>query len=207
MTSIIATMGNGGGEGRYPDVSVGVHKARCVKVIDLGTQRNDYQGEISWKRQCMIIWEVPSETNSNGEPLTISKFYTISLHEKSNLGADLTAWRGRAFTETEKAGFDISKLAGVPCMMNVVEGKNGRPRVSTLMPLPKGDTMPDQYHETVVFSIDDYQKGERGAFNLLADGIRAIILRSAELAESQDEGDDHNGEDVPDFTTDEDVPF
>ena len=52
MTSIIATMGQGG-EGRYPDVSVGVHKARCVKVIDLGTQKNDYQGDITWKRQCM----------------------------------------------------------------------------------------------------------------------------------------------------------
>jgi hypothetical protein len=207
MTSIIATMGNGGDGGRYPDVSVGVHKARCVKVIDLGTQKNDYQGDITWKRQCMLIWEVPSETNSNGEPLTISKFYTISLHEKSNLGADLTAWRGRAFTELEKQGFDISKLAGVPCMMNVVEGKNGRPRVSTLMPLPKGDDMVEQYHSTVVFSVDDYQKGNRDAFNQLADGIRSIILRSSELAESQDEGDDHNGEDIPDFSSDDDVPF
>jgi len=207
MTSIIATMGQSG-EGRYPDVSVGVHKARCVKVIDLGTQKNDYQGDITWKRQCMLIWEVPSETNGNGEPLTISKFYTISLHEKSNLGNDLTAWRGRAFTELEKQGFDISKLAGVPCMMNVVEGKNGRPRISTLMPLPKGDEMIEQHHSTVIFSVDDYQKGDRDAFNALPDGIRAIILRSQELADSQDMGDDHNGGDVPyPDVSDDDVPF
>ena len=206
MTAIIAKM-NEGNEGRYPDVSVGVHEARCVKVIDLGTQRSDYQGEISWKRQCMLIWEVPSETNSNGEPLTISKFYTISLHEKSNLGADLTAWRGRAFTETEKRGFDISKLAGVPCMLNVVAKADGRPKITGIMPLPKTSNIPDQFHESVVFSIDDYQKGDRAAFNLLADGIRAIILRSSELADSQDEGDDHNGEDIPDFSNDEDVPF
>ena len=62
MTSIIANGGND--TPSYPTVSVGVHKARCVRVIDLGTQQNDYQGQISWKRQVMLIWEVPSETNN-----------------------------------------------------------------------------------------------------------------------------------------------
>ena len=204
MSSIMATAGNG--DGRYPDVSVGVHKARCVKVIDLGTQMNDYQGDVTWKRQAMLIWEVPTETNGNGEPLTISKFYSLSLHEKSNLGADLTAWRGRAFTETEKQGFDVSKLVGVPCMMNVVEGKNGRPRISTLMPLPKGDDMAEQYHTSVLFSMEDYQTGQREAFNQLPEGIRKIILKSKELS-NQDMGDDNNGADVPMPDLDDDVPF
>lgn len=205
--SIIAQANQGGN--RYPDVSTGVHKARCVKVIDLGTQENDYQGDITWKRQCMLIWEVPAETNSDGEPLTISKFYTLSLHEKANLGADLTAWRGRAFTETEKQGFDISKLAGVPCMLNVVEGNNGRPRITGIMPLPKGDEVPAQYHTTVIFSVDEYQQGNRDAFNQLPDGIRAIILKSSELADSQDMGDDNNGADTTKFDplADDDVPF
>jgi len=40
-----------GGEQSYPKVPIGVHKARCIKVIDLGTQRQEYSGEISWKRQ------------------------------------------------------------------------------------------------------------------------------------------------------------
>ena len=100
MTSIIANGGND--TPSYPTVSVGVHKARCVRVIDLGTQQNDYQGQISWKRQVMLIWEVPSETDNKGEPLTISKFYTLSLNEKANLANDLVSWRGRPFTETEK---------------------------------------------------------------------------------------------------------
>ena len=108
MTSIIANGGND--TPSYPTVSVGVQKARCVRVIDLGTQQNDYQGQISWKRQVMLIWEVPSETDNKGEPLTISKFYTLSLNEKANLANDLVSWRGRPFTETEKKAFDISKL-------------------------------------------------------------------------------------------------
>ena len=96
--TIIATSG---GEQSYPKIPTGVHNARCIKVIDLGTQRQDYAGEISWKRQILVIWEVPEQLN-NDQPMTISKFYTLSLHEKANLGMDLTSWRGRPFTETEK---------------------------------------------------------------------------------------------------------
>jgi hypothetical protein len=155
----------------------------------------------------MVIWEVPSEVNNNGEPLTISKFYTLSLHEKATLGQDLSAWRGRPFTEIEKKGFDISKLCGVTCFINVMEGKNGRPRVSSIMPLPKDDEIKEQYHESVVFSVDEYQKGNREEFNKLADGIRNIILRSKELHDTQDMGDGNNGADMPNLSSDEDIPF
>lgn len=204
MSIIAKTVDN---ESKYPEVSTGVHKARCVKVIDLGTQENNYDGQVTWKRQCMVIWEVPSEVNNNGEPLTISKFYTLSLHEKATLGQDLSAWRGRPFTEMEKKGFDISKLCGVTCFINVMEGKNGKPRVSSIMPLPKDDDIKDQYHESVVFSIDEYQKGNREEFNKLADGIRNIILRSKELQDTQDMGDGNNGADMPNLSSDEDIPF
>ena len=177
----------------YPQVSTGVHKARCVRVVDLGTQRQEYTGEVSWKRQVMLIWEIPGEDNMNGEPLTISKFYTLSLHEKSNLGADLTSWRGRAFTETEKQGFDISKLAGVPCMLNVVEGKN----VTTVMPVANAEEVPPQYYETIIFSVPDYQQGDTTEFNKLSEGIRRIVLKSKELeGTSTDMGDENNGADL-----------
>ena len=73
MTSIIASSNE---TPRFPSVSVGVHKARCIKVIDLGTQKNDYQGQISWKRTVLIIWETPEELDGEGKPMTISKFYT-----------------------------------------------------------------------------------------------------------------------------------
>jgi len=121
-------------ETSYPKVPIGVHKARCVKVIDLGTQKQEYGGEISWKRQILVIWELPEELN-NDQPMTISKFYTLSLHEKSNLGKDLTSWRGRPFTETEKQGFDVTKLIGVTCQVNVMHKDNGKEDISSIMPL------------------------------------------------------------------------
>tara|TARA_Y100000361_G_scaffold152350_2_gene171606 strand:+ start:578 stop:1183 length:606 start_codon:yes stop_codon:yes gene_type:complete len=193
--SIVATTNDGGMA--YPQVSSGVHKARCVRVIDLGTQRQEYSGEVSWKRQVMLIWEVPEQDNMNGEPLTISKFYTLSLHEKSNLGADLSSWRGRAFTETEKQGFDISKLAGVPCLLNVVEGKNGKPRITSIIPASNPEEIPPQYYETVVFSVPEYQQGKTEEFNKLSEGIRRMVLRSKELeGTNTDMGDGNNGIDL-----------
>ena len=199
MTSIIANGGND--TPSYPTVSVGVHKARCVRVIDLGTQQNDYQGQISWKRQVMLIWEVPSETNNKVEPLTISKFYTLSLNEKANLANDLVSWRGRPFTETEKKAFDISKVAGKPCSINVILNQNGKPKVSTVMPIGKNDEIAQQFHPNMVFSITDFQEKKMEVFNQLPEGIRNIILKSKELegTEKQDLGDEHNAQDLGDI--------
>ena len=178
----------------FPSVSVGVHKARCIKVIDLGTQKNEFEGNISWKRQILVIWEVPEQTNETSEPITISKFYTLSLHEKSNLGIDLTSWRGRPFSETEKKGFDISKLIGHTCLLNVIQG-NKNNKIGSIMPLPKGDKIAEQYHTGVVFDLEKYQKGQKEVFNQLSEGIRNIILRSKELEglEHKDNGDENNG--------------
>ena len=199
MTSIIANGGND--TPSYPTVSVGVHKARCVRVIDLGTQQNDYQGQISWKRQVMLIWEVPSETDNKGEPLTISKFYTLSLNEKANLANDLVSWRGRPFTETEKKAFDISKVAGKPCSINVILNQNGKPKVSTVMPIGKNDEIAQQFHPNMVFSITDFQEKNMEVFNQLPVGIRNIILKSKELegTEKQDLGDENNAQDLGDI--------
>ena len=199
MTSIIANGGND--TPSYPTVSVGVHKARCVRVIDLGTQQNDYQGQISWKRQVMLIWEVPSETDNKGEPLTISKFYTLSLNEKANLANDLVSWRGRPFTETEKKAFDISKVAGKPCSINVILNQNGKPKVSTVMPIGKNDEIAQQFHPNMVFSITDFQEKKMEVFNQLPEGIRNIILKSKELegTEKQDLGDEINAQDLGDI--------
>ena len=202
MTSIIASSNE---TPRFPSVSVGVHKARCIKVIDLGTQKNDYQGQVSWKRTVLIIWETPEELDGEGKPMTISKFYNLSLHEKSKLSQDLVSWRGRPFTETEIKSFDISKLAGVACMLNVIE-KNGKSVISSVMPLAKNDKVVEQVLPTVIFSLQDFQNAKKATFNQLSEDIRNMILRSRELQDmNQDLGDGNNGSDLN--VGDEAIPF
>ena len=193
MTKIVAK----NSENEYPKVPTGVHNARCIRVIDLGTQRNDYQGQITWKRQALIIWELPQQL-SNDVPMTISKFYTLSLHEKSNLSMDLVSWRGRPFTETEKKGFDITKLIGIPCQLNVMHNEKGKEKISSVMPLGKDGKIEDQILPSISFSIDDFQKGQRESFNQLSEGSRKMILRSKELdgIDTSDLGDEGNGNDL-----------
>ena len=203
MTSIIAS---GGGSSGFQEVKAGTYSARCIKVIDLGTQQQNFNGEISWKRQVLVIWEIPSELKEGTtDPLTISKWYTLSLHEKANLGIDLTSWRGRAFTEKEKQGFDITKLLGVPCMLNVIEGNNGKSKVGSLMPLPKGTEIAEQITPSLSFAVEDYQNGKKEAFNQLSEGIRNIILRAKEFEgiEKEDNGTESAGGD-DDL---DDIPF
>ena len=203
MTSIIAS---GGGSGGFQEVKAGTYSARCIKVVDLGTQQQNFNGEISWKRQVLVIWEIPSELKEGTtDPLTISKFYTLSLHEKSNLGIDLTSWRGRAFTEKEKQGFDITKLLGVPCMLNVITSDKGKSKVGSLMPLLKGTEIAEQITPSLSFAVDDYQNGKKEAFNQLSEGIRNIILRAKEFEgiEKEDNGTESAGGD-DDL---DDIPF
>jgi len=198
MSELIATTQQ---NSAYKEVSPGMHSARCVRVIDLGTQKQEFNGEISYKRQVLIIWEVPEEMH-NEMPLTISKFYTLSLHEKSNLGADLTSWRGRAFTALEKQGFDISKLVGVPCTLNVIENEKGKMKINSV--LPESKSVLPQIHPSLFFSLDEFQKGNKEIFEELSDGICNIILRSKELEGADiDMGDGNNGVDLES----NDVPF
>jgi len=198
---IVATASEGNTS--FPQIPVGMHNARCVRVIDLGTQKQEFSGEVSYKRQVLVIWEVPEQVH-NDEPMTISKFYTLSLHEKSNLGADLSSWRSRAFTEQEKKGFDLINVLGVPCTLNVIEGNNGRSKVANVLPLASKEELAEQYHEDVYFEIEDYQTGNRETFNQLSEGIRNIILRSKELeGTSVDMGDENNSASLGD----EAVPF
>lgn len=138
-----------GGGGDFTPMPAGNHVAVCNMVTDLGMQKviSQLYGE-KVKHQVYIRWEVPDETiewedrdgNKQSGPRVIGKTYTVSLHENAALRADLESWRGRPFTKEELAGFDISKLLGVPCMVNVTHTeKNSKTyaNVQAVTPLPK----------------------------------------------------------------------
>lgn len=145
--ALMATDTGGGGD--FTPMPTGNHVSVCNMVVDLGKQRTVSQqfGE-KIKHQCYIRWETPDEqmewTDRDGNKQSgnrvIGKTYTVSLHENANLRRDLESWRGRPFTEEELKGFDLSKLLGVPGMVNVThEHKNGKTyaNVAAVTPLPK----------------------------------------------------------------------
>ena len=152
-------------EKSYELVPAGSHVARCIQMVELGTLTEVFQGETKSLHKVRITWELPLELKvfnpEKGEqPFIISKEYTLSLHEKSTMRKDLQSWRGKAFTEEEASSFDITKLLGVPAMINVIHqtSKNGGvySNVASVSPLPKGTTCPPQINPTFVLSYDDF---------------------------------------------------
>jgi hypothetical protein len=137
----------------------GPQSARCIRLIDLGTQTSDYQGEVKSARKVLLTWRL-SELRSDGEAFAVSRRFTASLHEKSALRAFLKSWRGRDFTPDELAAFDLRKLLGAPALLNLAQTqRNGRDYVDivSVSPIPKGMQQPQPLgdSEGVLFDISD----------------------------------------------------
>lgn len=167
----------------FEQPAVGSHAARCISIIDLGTQRTTYEGEAQIKRQVIIRWELSNELMNEGEfkgkPFTVSKFYTASLHEKAGLRKDLASWRSRDFTADELKAFDLKSILGKPCMLAVGLSEKGKAKVTSVMGLPKGMTIANQVNAPFNFSLDaDHFK--EVDFERLSKGFKKMVSASPE---------------------------
>ena len=160
------------GGGDFKIVPAGVFIGRCYELIDLGTQTNE-TGQFAGKsaHKIKIGFELfgdddegnPLTISVDGKdmPLTITKDYTVSLHEKSSLRKELAAWRGKDFTDEEADGFDVSKLIGAYAMINVTHKTNTqgkvRANISGLSPLPSAlkNSKPAPIHKNRIFDLDN----------------------------------------------------
>ena len=75
-------------------------------------------------------------------------------------------------------------MLGQTCQIQIMEKDNGKQQIVSIMPLK--DDINQQYHKSKLFSIEDYQKGNKEVFNQLREGIRNIILRSSELTKEEE---------------------
>jgi len=133
----------------YASAPDGPHSAVCCDLINLGLQKSEWQGKVREQHKIRVLWQIdaPDETNKR---FIVGRTFTKSLHENSALRAFLESWRGRAFTEAELAGFNLTNLLGIPAFIQVKHAeKGGRTyaNVDTIMRLPKGmkaiDVSPD----------------------------------------------------------------
>lgn len=114
----------------------GVHQAVCVDVIDKGILDVTWQGVTKKQHKIDVAWQI-NEARDDGKPFLVFKRYTLSLGEKANLRKDLESWRGKKFTTEEELGFDVEKLIGANCQINI-QHSNGYANVVAVMPLAKG---------------------------------------------------------------------
>lgn len=207
-----------GGGGNFKRVPAGVHIGRCYSLIDLGTQLTSGQYGEKMQHKIRIGWELFGEDENGGPleidvdgktmPLTISKSYTVSLHEKASLRKDLAAWRGKDFTEDEAKAFDVSKLIGAYGMVNVTTSEtNGKTysNVAGLTPLPAAlkNSKPAPVHEPLIFDLD---KPDLKIFQGFHEKLQEAIKRSPEWAQ-KNKTQGHGFEDMANSDFSEEPPF
>ena len=197
------------GEGDFSLAPQGTHLAICYMVADLGLQESNFAGDKKVKHQCYVRWEMPHErvewTTPEGQPksgpMTIGKFYTVSLHEKSALRKDLEAWRGRAFTDEELKGFDLFNLLGVGCQVTITHKDSGgkvRDNVGGIAGWPKGVPKATATENPVIKYSDD----DRSQYSELPDWIKKKL---SEQADPNTPPPGQAGD--PGATLDDEIPF
>lgn len=153
----MALTGKVGGE--FVPIAEGLHTARCISVYDLGTQHSDKFGSDS--HQILIQWELCDEDREfEGEKYKakVSKTLTLSMNPKANLRKLVESWRGKKMTDEEAGVFDVLKLAGQPCMVQIVHTESGGKtysNVAAVVSVPKGTTVPPS-----LAKVQTYEMGQ-----------------------------------------------
>jgi hypothetical protein len=145
----------------------GLHQGVCADVIDLGM----VDGQFGLKHKVTLVFQV-NEPMDDGRPFLVQRRYTVSLDQKASLRKDLESWRGRPFTADELKGFDLEKLLGVNCQLNVQQSdRDGTTyaNITAIVPLSRGmakmavsgyirkkDREPEQQAATVNGDDDTY---------------------------------------------------
>jgi hypothetical protein len=139
----------------------------------------------------MLQFEVHGEDDSGnaivttkGEPMSISKNFTLSLAEKATLRKDLQTWRGREFTADELRGFELKNVLGAWAMISVIKamGNNGKEytNIAAIMSVPqavKKAGMPQHHNDLKMFSIEE---PDMALFDSFSNGLKEKIGKSPE---------------------------
>ncbi len=171
-----------------PPMEAGTYPAVCVGIVDLGEQYSETFKKYSDK--LLVIWEIPSQTieiDGEDKPRWLSKDFSASLNEKSNLYQTLVSWRGKAFTENELTEdengfiqFSVLDMLGTGCFLQViVEEKDGNSynRITSVISLPAGMSAPTTETPLIAFDMDAW---DDEVFNSLPVWIQDRIKKSTQ---------------------------
>lgn len=188
ITPIIAK--SSGEQKDFELLPAGSYLARCYRVVDLGTHTEVYANqkfEAKPARKIMVYLEVLSDYDTDedirmedGRPFSVSKKYTLSLHEKATLRKDLEKWRGIKFTKEEAESFDITKVLGKMALIQVthIASADGDKTYVNLDALLSTKKVSEGVNELGAFSVDS---PDMDMFNSFSKYTQEKINSSAEL--------------------------
>lgn len=205
-----------GGDGNFTPVPPGMHLARCYRIVDLGTQKSEYKGQIKYLHKAMLQFEVHSEdekgkplVTAKGDPLSISKNYTLSLAENATLRKDLQLWRGVAFTPDQLRGFELKNVLGHWAMLSIAKdiGNNGKEytNIMSVNPVPpaiKKAGLPEAVNKMAMFTI---MNPDMDLFETFSNNLKEKIKSSPEWESNSKREVAKSGSGFEDLN--DDIPF
>jgi hypothetical protein len=141
----------------------GTHKARCVGLIYEGTVKTEWQGKEMWQDKIRLTFELPeklAEFNGEKKPFVISREFTLSLGEKSNLLPIVEGIVGFLPPEVVES-FNVEDLLGKTCLISVkhkTTPKGEYASLETASPLMEGMEVPAQFNPTTLLTYENWQQ-------------------------------------------------
>jgi hypothetical protein len=192
---------NGGG--MYTPAPAGNHLSVCVGVIDIGHQERQFKPDapVELVPEIVLVFELVDEQKEGeaGNHFILVR-NRASLNEKANLAKLISSWRGKPIEADEE--FDLSKLAGKPCMVAVSHQPSKKDpakvyaNVTGVTPLPKSVKPKASTVTPIVWSVDDGQIGILTEADwipyVLGEPIDEVVKKSREWRNRVDD----TGEDV-----------
>lgn len=164
----------------------GTYLGRCVEMVEIGIVPDSYEGKEKFSPKIRIGWELPEELKvyKDGEapkPTMVYEEYTLFMGDKANLRKTLTSWRGKAFTEDEAKSFNVAKLLGATCLINIIHKPSTKDpskvyeKIASVSPILKSMTAPAQI---TPFKILSFKNWSQETFDALPEFVRKKIETS-----------------------------
>lgn len=163
----------------------GTHLARAVGLVNLGTQKQEFQGKPGKDRKkIMITWELPEElrvfSDDNGEqPFLVSNIYSLVVSDKSTYKLHMESWtKGRIDTR-----FNPASMIGKPCLINIThkpsvnDPTKMKAKVTSVSPLMKNQVCPDRISPIKILSFGNW---DEDLFNEQSEWVKKQIEASPE---------------------------
>jgi hypothetical protein len=177
--SVVVTMS--GNDGQFEPHPEGTFLARCVDVVDLGENVEQFENNPpKLVRKTALVFVTGEFREYDGKPelYTLTKEFNVSFGEKANLRKFAEAWRGKRYKDTELTnGIDIGKMAGQFAQISVEHVTTRKNRIfaniASISPVMKGTTLPS--HLGAEYQRPSYLTEKKVAYAAAAGRFRADI--------------------------------
>jgi hypothetical protein len=160
----------------------GVHNARIVRIVELGTQPSDEWGD---KFKIELSYELVDESavfnEEKGEQnFVVRKKYNRSLHKRSDLAKHITAMTGNKFEADDE--FEMDDLLDQACQVEITHSDDGQyANITGVMKVAKGTKVKKAESDLQSLYLDESFDSE--VFETLPEYMQDMIADTDEYKE------------------------